>query len=412
MKKSKINKKKIIIAIIAVIGIMYILYVATLLHEDENATIFVEQGTIHKEETVVGCVIRNEIVIKGEEYQNGIIQISGEGERVAKDEPIFQYYNDETKELNEKIKELDFKIQEELKIENINLPSNIKLIEKQIEEKLEKLRNLNNIQEINEYKKVINDLLEKKIEALGEITTTSEKLKKLIKERNSLKKQIKGMTQYIIAPTSGMVSYRVDGLEGELKPQNLNNINKEFLENIELKTGQMVPTSTEAGKVIDNFKYYIAVLVNSEEAQLAKVGKKVKIRLSTNDEIKAEIVHINEDEEAKILIFEIDRLTEKLINYRKISFDIIWSSSSGLKVPNKSIVKDEKDLTYIVKTRSGYLTKLLVKIVSSNENYSIVTTYSSEELTKLGYSDEQISAYKKIKLYDEILLYPKLEKIK
>ena len=410
-EKNKINKKKIVIAIVAVIGIIYILYVATLLHENENDTIFVEQGTIHKEETVVGYVIRSETVIKGEEYQNGIVQIAGEGERVAKDEPIFQYYNNETKELTQKISEIDFKIQEALKTENITLTSNIKLIETQIEDKVENLRNLNNTQEITEYDKEINDLLEKKIEALGEITSSSESLKQLVRERNSYKDQIKSMTEYIIAPTSGIVSYRVDGLEEALTPQNFQDMNKEYLEKLNLKTGQMIATSTEAGKVIDNFKYYIAVPMNSEETISAQKGDKVKIRLSTNDEIKAEIVHINEDLDARILILEIDRLTDKLINYRKISFDIIWSSDSGFKVPNKAIAKDEKDLAYIVRTRSGYLTKLLVKIVSSNENYSIVTTYSSEELTNLGYSEEEISDYKKIKLYDEILLHPNLKEI-
>lgn len=411
-EKNKINKKKIVIAIVAIIGIIYILYVATLLHEDENDTFFIEQGTMHKEETVVGYVIRSETVIKGEEYQNGIVQIAGEGEKVAKDEPIFQYYNNETKELTQKINEIDFEIQETLKTEKITLTSNIKLIETQIEDKIENLRNLNNTQEITEYNKEIEDLLEKKIEALGEITTTSDGLKQLVRERNSYREQIKSMTEYIIAPTSGIVSYRVDGLEETLTPQRFNDINREYLENLNLKTGQMVATSTEAGKVIDNFKYYIAVSMDSEEAISAKQGDKVKIRLSTNDEIKAEVVHINEETENRILIFEIDRLTEKLINYRKISFDIIWSSDSGFKVPNKAIAKDENGLAYIIRTRLGYLTKLLVKIVSSNENYSIVTTYSSEELTNLGYSEEEISDYKKIKLYDEILLHPNLKKVK
>ena len=412
MEKNKINKKKIIIAIVAIIGTIYILYVAALLHEDENDTIFVEQGTIHKEETVVGYIIRDETVIKGEEYQSGIVQIAGEGEKVAKDEPIFQYYNDETKELTQKITELDLKIQELLKTENIALTSNIKLIETQIEEKVEKLRNLNNIQEITEYNKEIGSLLEKKIEALGETTTSSESLKKLVEERNSYREQIKNMTEYIIASRSGIVSYRVDGFEEKLSPQSFNEIDKEFLENLNLKTGQMVATSTEAGKIIDNFKYYIVVPSNSEEALSAQIGDKVKIRLSTNDEIKAKIIQIRKEDDEGTLIFQIDRLTEKLINYRKISFDIIWSSNSGLKVPTKSVAKDENGLTYIIRKRSGYLTKLLVKIVSGNENYSIVTTYSSEELTDLGFSENEISSYKKIKLYDEILLYPKLEKIK
>ena len=410
--KNKINRKKIIIAIISIIAIVYIIYVSILLLGDKTKTIFVERGTIHQEETVVGYIIRNENVIKSEENQNSIAQIVGEGERVAKNDAIFQYYNNDTEELNNKVYELDLQIQDALNNESITPTSDIKLIETQIEEKLEHLRALNNMQEISEYNKTINNLLEKKIDALGQITTSSQTLKQLVKERKNYKNEIANKTEYITAPISGIVSYRVDGLEETLTMQSFCDLKQQYLEELNLKTGQIIATSTEAGKVIDNFKYYIAVPMDSKEAMESKIGQRVKIRLSTNDEISAEIIHINEEQNARVIIFEIDCWAEKLINYRKISFDVIWSSNSGFKVPNNAIAKDKNDLSYVVRTRSGYLTKLLVKVISSNENYSIVSTYNSEELTNIGYMQEDISSYKKIKLYDEILLNPKLEEVK
>lgn len=79
----------------------------------------------------------------------------------------------------------------------------------------------------------------------------------------------------------------------------------------------------------------------------------------------------------------------------------------GLKVPNQAIVKVE-DLDYVVRSRAGYLSKILVKVKKQGEKYSIVEAYSTEELTKLGFSNEEIVQYKKISLYDEILLNPNL----
>lgn len=409
--KAKLNQKRMIIAIISIIAVIYIICAVILLNKNESDTIFIEQGTMHEEETVVGYIIRNEQVIKNEEYQNGIIHIAGEGEKVYKSEAIFQYYSDETKKLSNQITDLDLQIQEKLKTENITSNADIKLIENQIEEKIETLRNLNNTGEIAENNKDINNLLEKKISTLAENTGATNELKQLIQQRNGINEQIRNSTKYLSAPISGIVSYKVDGLENELTTADFTKYNSSFLKDLELKTGQIVATSSEAGKVIDNFKYYIAVSMNSEEAMNAKVGKIVKIRLSTNDEIKAKIVHINEEGNKRVLIFEIDRLTEKLINYRKISFDVIWSSYSGLKVPNKAIVKEENGLSYVVRTRNGYYTKLLVKILSENENNSIVTTYNTEELTSLGFTEEEISDYRKIKLYDEILLNPSLEEL-
>lgn len=66
-----------------------------------------------------------------------------------------------------------------------------------------------------------------------------------------------------------MVSYKVDGLEEELSPQNFEKLNKKQLEGYNLKTGQMVSTSSEAGKIVNNYKCYILTFLDSEEAQNA-----------------------------------------------------------------------------------------------------------------------------------------------
>ena len=98
---------------------------------------------------------------------------------------------------------------------------------------------------------------------------------------------------------------------------------------------------------------------------------------------------------------------EELINYRKISVDVVWWSYSGLKIPNSAIVY-ENDLAYVVRNRLGYLDKLLVKIKKQNEKYALVTSYEPQELKELGIS---YSSTKKISLYDEILIHPDTSKI-
>ena len=52
----------------------------------------------------------------------------------------------------------------------------------------------------------------------------------------------------------------------------------------------------------------------------------------------------------------------------------------------------------------------MVKIVRRNDKYSIVTSYTTDELKELGYSNSEINSYKKITIYDEILINPDLEK--
>ena len=93
------------------------------------------------------------------------------------------------------------------------------------------------------------------------------------------------------------------------------------------------------------------------------MGKKIKIRLSNNTEIPAEITNvIKEESEEVLLILKIEKQIQELINYRKISFDLIWWDASGLKVPNQAIVEVD-DLHYVVRNRA----RLFEQNISKNK---------------------------------------------
>ncbi len=411
--KKKINKKakKIIITALLTIITLYVLYTIYLLVKDPTDICTVEEGTLIKEESVVGYIIRNETILKGQNYKNGMVQIIGEYEKTAKDETIFRYYSNNEEELVKKIDELDIQIQNSLENENNLLSSDIKQIEKQIDEKVEKLNQLNDTQKILEYKKEVNNLINKKAEIAGELSPSGSRIKKLIQQRSKYEQQLNSGAEYVKSPQSGVVSYKIDGLENVLTTQDFGTLNKDTLDKLNLKTGKMISSSEEAGKVIDNFECYIATIVKSEEALNADINKKVKIRLANNEEIEATINYKSEqDDDSILLVLKLDKLTQELVNYRKISFDIIWWSDSGLKVPNQAIV-EENGLKYVVRSRAGYLSKILVNVLRTNDKYSIVDNYSTDELKEMKYSISEILSYKKISIFDEILLNPHLEKI-
>ena len=339
-------------------------------------------------------------------------QIIGEGSRAAANENIFRYYSNNEENLKQKISELDTKLQEAMSESNNTFSSDAKILENQIDEKLQNINKITDLSKLSEYKKEIDSLVTKKAKIAGEASPQGSYLRKLIDERKKYETDLNSGAEYVKAPMSGIVSYRVDGLEDTLTPDNFWSLNKEFLENLNLNTGKIVASYEECGKVIDNFECYIATISGSEEAKNAKVGDKVKVRLSNNAEIQAEITNIIEEEnQERVIILKVQKQIEELINYRKITFDLIWWSASGLKVPNQAIVQ-ENNLNYVIRNRAGYLSKILVKVKKQGDKYSIVDTYTAEELKKLGLSNAEISSYKKITLYDEILINPDLSKIK
>ncbi len=355
-----------------------------------------------------GYVIRDEKIVQGNNNQNGIEQIKAEGEKVSKGSQVFRYCMQNEEEINNKIDDLNNKIQEALIGKTDLFPNDIKAIDEQIENKIDGIKSKNDIQEIAEYKNDINTYITKKSTISGDLSQAGSYINGLIQERQEYQATLRENSEYVTAPMSGVVSYRVDELEEVLTPDKFDSLNQEFLDELNLEIGQIVTTSSQKGKIINNYECYIATILTSEEANQASVGKKVTLRLSTQDEVKATISYIsNQSDNSVLIVFRIEECVEKLIDYRKISFDIIWWNFDGLKLPKSAIIYDN-GLSYVVRNRGGYQDRILIEVLKENDNYCIVDNYDNDELKDLGFTTKDITNMRKISIYDEIILNPSI----
>lgn len=404
-KKERTKKLKIILFFIILLILLafFVKNIYKLIKEPTNIFI-IEKGKIEQKESTIGYIIRDEEVMTGSNYQNGIVQIKAEGEKVAKGESIFRYYSNNEENLKDQIKQLDVQIQEALDGQTDIYSGDIKIIEGQIEEKLDNICKLKDIQEIEEKRKEIEELIVKKAKIAGDLSPAGSYIKTLIEQRSSLENTLNSGSEYMVAKKSGIVSYRIDGLEETLVPNNYSNLNKQMLEGLNLKTGQTVATSNKSGKVINNFECYIATILSSENAKELKENQNISLRMSNNEQITGKVEYKQEQSDDSILfVIKITKNVEELITCRKISLDVIWWSDEGLKVPNEAIL-EEDDKKYIVRNRAGYTDKILIKVLRQNEKYSIIENYDAEELKELGYTLKEINERKVITLHDEILL--------
>ena len=405
-KKIKMLLFKIAIILIAVVIIAYVIFEVGNLLLQPTDIVTVENGKISSEISTEGYIIREETVLKGENYKNGMSQIKAEGEKISTGENAFRYYTKDEENLNNKIKELDNKIAEAQSQESNIFSSDVKVIETEIENKINQMNNVKDVQKIQEYKSELDELVKKKTKIIGELSPSGSYMKKLIQKRSEYEKQLNSGSEYMKAANSGVVSYKVDGLEETLNVNSLDNITEEYLNKLNLKAGQIVPSSTEYGKVVNNYYCYIATVFKKEDTEQLEEGKNIKVRLTNGDEITAKVFKIKEENNKNIVILKITKDVEELIEYRKINFDLIYWSYSGLKVPNSSIIK-ENDLNYVIRVRAGYKDKILVKVSKSNENYSIIEDYTTEELKEMGWSSSDIVNNKSIGIYDEVMVNPK-----
>ena len=301
---------------------------------------------------------------------------------------------------------MDKKIAEAQKSENSPYPTDVQVLKNRIKSLEEKIYETNNIEEVENYKKEIEECTLKISTIIGDLSPAGSYIKDLINQKNAYLKKITEGAEEIKTTESGTVSYRVDNLESILTTSDFNYLNKKFLDDLDLKSGELIESSSEKGKVITQFYCYLAIEMNSESAMNAKVGDKVKIRYDVDSSITSEIVQINEEDGSRVIIFKIKDLPEKMINYRKISVDVIWWEYSGLKIPNSAIIT-EGDKSFVERNRAGYNAKVLVKILKQNDSYAIVDNYTTQELQELGYSYDEIKNIYSIKQYDKIVIKTK-----
>ena len=416
-KKNNKTHKKLIKAITQTVTLSailcltaYAVYTVARFVIKPSDALIIERGVISETERVEGYIIRDEIVVNTQGTETELIEVKSEGEKVAKGEEIFRHKTVNEESINEQIENLNNQIQEAMEGKTNLLNSDVKALDTQIDKILTNIMNENDIQTIVENKKDIANYMEKKAKIAGELSPANSYINTLIEQKTALENQLSSESNYEIAPISGMVSYRVDGLEDKLTPAKLDELTTEYLEGLNLKTGQIISKNVSKGKVINSFECYIVVPRDKNAQNEITEGDRINLRISTDKTVKATVQSVKTEGETQLIVFKITQGVEDLIKYRKISIDIVWWEKEGLKVPHSSIIY-ENGLSYVVRTRAGIKSKILVKIIKENDNYSIIGNYSTEELKELGFSVEEIRQMRKINIYDEILVNPDIKDV-
>lgn len=408
MKKQ--NSKNVLIFIVSAILVIFLFTWFIRVANSSAETMIVTDGTISQSETLAGYYVREERIVNSDKNKNGMQQIITEGQKVAANESIFRYYAENENNNKAKINEIDEKIQKLVETSDIGIyNSDLRLIDSQMLDSLKNISTYNSIQNIKELKSTMKILENKKAEIVASSTSNDSEISKLISERKTLEKQRDADSTYIKAPISGILSYRIDGLEDKLKISDIKNYNNEYLENLNLDTGKIIPTSTTEGKIVNNFECYVIINSSSEEAKKAKERERVQITLPTGRTVDARVANIIEEQNgSKTIAIKFSDNIDEVTSYRKVSFDVIWWNSTGYRVKNSAIVT-ENNLNYVIRNRQGHLKKVLVKIKKQTDTYSIVKNYSASELKELNYDKKALTS---LMLNDEILLNPTEDEIK
>jgi putative membrane fusion protein len=409
-KKSGSSLKRLTFGSLLILLFM-LLYIPSLLNWLSGSTVssdILRNGILEQAVSVKGVILRNEELVKASPFDGRIITKIAEGEKTPAFSSIATVLNKNSEALLAEMETINAKIVKARmeKAEKTDFFSeDLEKLDGEIGLKVQGLItacNSSSFEDMGQYRREIEQIVEKKAEIIGEGSTDTY-VNSLKKQKDSLQKKLGMNTVDVLSDQSGIVSYVIDGLEQALNPDNLETLTPSQLDNLRAEyekrreSDGMAHAGKPAAKIIKGTEIYIAAVVKTESTQGLKADERIQLRISDkNLETAGTVRFIGKPENGRcIIVIAISRGTDILSAEREVDADIVRQTEEGLKVPVKCLRNFSKDGTKaeIMLIKANVTAKRTVDIVSRDEEYAIIRT-PEKELTKT------------VNLYDTYIVNP------
>lgn len=397
---SNITKKNLLIifATIAVIVGVVIYKVGF----KSKSTYTVRNGYVEKVSDVTGIVLKEEMIIPLQNNTSAV-PIVEQGKRVGKDEVIATYKSANYDKYLKEIEQVDSDIQTLIKDLPATYSVDVANIESEISELTRQAVKTTSYLKMQEYKSKIDELAYKKVNILGQLSPSGSKIRELIEKRQEMEEINKSSHDNIKATKSGVVTYKIDGLENAFDFNKALEFTKKDYEIMFEKYKNN--NSNDFGiKIVNNYLAYLAIQIPKEEnAEYIKEGRTYTIKTNEKESIEflGKLVRILPTEKDNYVLFEITDGIENLVDHRTVNLEVIWDKTEGIAVLKNAIKRNEQNTyDYVTVVNGGEYLHVPIKIISENEGICIVDNFTSEEKEQLGIKDNK----NKISLYDILVI--------
>ena len=231
---------------------------------------------------------------------------------------------------------------------------------------------------------------------------------------SSLSKGLETNKMPYYSQKSGIITYRIDGLEESYKYENAlaltpsNTVPMDYIETDSSKDST-VSKGDKLYKIIKNFDYYIAATVTNEYVKLFEENKYIKTRFKYDgleNEVWGYIKKINYGSENSVLIIYCDDYFYKIYDKRYVDLELITDIHEGIKIDTKALIQKDGITGVYVKDASNIVKFFPVEILGEYSGTSTISTgsYVSENQRRVINVLEK--SYETIKIFDKIILEP------
>ncbi|MBR2785565.1 MAG: hypothetical protein IKD74_06250 [Clostridia bacterium] len=334
--------------------------------------------------------------------EESITAIVDQGKRASKYEAIATYQNDSYEDYQNQIAQIDKQIQSLIKDMPETHSADITGIENKILKYASELQGTTSYSKIQEYKAKLDELAYKKITILANSSPEDSAIRDLISQREELVRLSKTSENTIWTDRSGIVTYKLDGLEGILDYGNITNYSAQELDNIIEKYN--TNGNNEFGiKIVNNFNAYLLVKTpKGENDDYIKEGRTYSIRVADleNTTLKVRLTKNIAEGDYNYSIFEIQNEIDSLVDYRKLSCEVIWNTISGMAVPLNAIYHDdEQNYDYVLMVYGTDYKRVAVNIKRKSDSIAIVENVDKSTAESYGLDTSFV-----LEMYDELVI--------
>ncbi len=393
------NKKLIfIIILLTLISLLVVFWYRNVFRSLEKYTVV--NGYIEKVSDSIGYLVRDEqkVNINESVVTTPIIE---QYQRVAKNETIAVYKNNKYEEYTDQIKKMDADIETLIADLPPTYSNEISSIDSKISDIIKESKKTTSYVKMQEYKTKLDELAYKKVIILGQLSPAGSKIRELIAAREKLETQSKASADNIKATTSGIISYKIDDLEGKYNNSNILNYTEADFENM-IKLYNSNATNKFGIKIINNYEAYIVVKKSSDgNDSFIKQGNTYNIKLvDSSVTISGSLVKIVTSGNNSYCIFKILNGIENFGDSREISIEVIWKKYTGMTVPIKSINNSQDGkYKYVRILKNSEYINIPVNVVASSDSIYIVSNLSKDEKAAIG-----LSSSSDLSVYDEVIV--------
>lgn len=407
-KKNKKKKRRIGFVGFLVIAFALVVVVNVLLSNDSRLeTTIVRQGS---EEDLIGAngyIFREQTLITAP--TDGYVYCeAAEDERVSTGEAVMYIFKNEVnltamselKAVEEKIKELS----EGIRTSEVYSSDTAK-IEQTIAQSLRDVSRLGargNIQRVAEVSKAVNSLIEKRRIISGEIQPADRKneLEELKRQKAELEQKYNIERTIIHSPRTGAFTSRLDGLEEKLDPKMLEGINLDYIKELdklsaEPESVQKATSGQSIGKIVNNFVWSLAAVVEKDKVEGLAVGDRLQLRFPDVgiETVSGTVTRITPEQSGKVIVIvESNKYFENVYSSSRVRVELVRSSYEGFRIPAKSLRMTDGVMGVFV-IRSNKARFVPVELLYNAGSWVVV-----REIT------ESAENPKVLKLYDELII--------